>query len=199
MYLKNTLYIPTFKQNIFSVLVATKNGVHISFKRDNWQLIYPNGAVFNIKQRGRLYYLKNIISAKNATYDLPTRHKILGHCNESDIKKLLNLVKGMKIKPTSNYALNYDIYIQGKMPNDRNKTLDHKTTKILTLVHTDLAGPIQPWAKDINKYVLNFIDEFWPYVIFLKTQVWHFARYNEIPSWHRSLWPCRTFLTVTCT
>ena len=48
--------------------------------------IYPNGAVFNITQRGGLYYLKNIISTKNATYDLHTWHKILGHCNESDIK-----------------------------------------------------------------------------------------------------------------
>ena len=27
-------------------------------------------------------------------------HKILGHCNELDIKKLPKLVKGMKIKPT---------------------------------------------------------------------------------------------------
>ena len=54
----------------------------------------------------------------------------------------------MKIKPTPNYALNCDIYIQGKMSNDRNKTLDHKTTKILALVHSDLAGPIQPLAKN---------------------------------------------------
>ena len=84
MYLKNTLYIPTFKQNISSVQAATKNGVHISFELDNSQLAYPNRAVSNITQRGRLYYLKNIVSA---AYDLHTWHKIFGHCNESDIKK----------------------------------------------------------------------------------------------------------------
>ena len=50
----------------------------------------------------------------------------------------------MKIKPTPNYSLNCDICIQGKMSNDRNKTLDCKATKILALVHSDLAGPIQP-------------------------------------------------------
>ena len=49
--LKNALYIPTFKQNTFSVQVVTKNGVYISFERDNCQLIYSNGAVFNITQR----------------------------------------------------------------------------------------------------------------------------------------------------
>ena len=40
--LKNALYIPTFKQNIFSVQVAIQNGAHISFECDNCQLIYPN-------------------------------------------------------------------------------------------------------------------------------------------------------------
>ena len=58
---------------IFSVQVATKTGAHISFEQDNSQLIYPNGAVFNITQRGPLYYLKNIVSAKNDAYDLHSR------------------------------------------------------------------------------------------------------------------------------
>ena len=128
---------------------------HIRFEHDNCQLIYTDGAVFNITQRGHLYYLKNIISARNATYDLHTWHKILGHCNESDIKKLPNL-KGTKIKLTPNYALHYDTCIQEKMATDRNKTLDWKVTKTLALVHSDLAGPIQPLAKDGYKYVLNF-------------------------------------------
>ena len=41
------------------------------------------------------------------------------------------------------------------MSNDRNKTLDCKATKILALVHSDLAGPIEPLAKDIiNMYLI---------------------------------------------
>ena len=82
----------------FSVQAATKNGAYISFEHNNCLLIYPNGAVFNVTQRGCLYYLKNIVSARNATYDLHTWHKTLGHCNKSDIKTLSNLVKGLKIK-----------------------------------------------------------------------------------------------------
>ena len=65
----------------------------------------------------------------------------------------------MKIKPTPNYALNCDICIQGKISNDRIKTLDCKRTKFLILVHYDLAGPIQPFAEDGYKYVINFIDD----------------------------------------
>ena len=63
-------------------------------------------------------------------------------CNKLDIKRLSKLVKGMKIKLIPNYTLNCDICIQGKMSNDRNKTLNSKATKILTLVHSDLTGPI---------------------------------------------------------
>ena len=61
--LKNALCIATFKQKIFSVQATTRNGVYISIKQDNSQSIYPNGAVFNITQRGHLNYLKNIVSA----------------------------------------------------------------------------------------------------------------------------------------
>ena len=66
----------------------------------------------------------------------------------------------MKIKLTLNYALNCDICIQEKMTNDRNKTLECKATKILALVHSDLASPIQSSAKDGNEYVLTFIDDY---------------------------------------
>ena len=111
-------------------------------------------------QKRRLYYLKNIVSARNATYDLHTWHKILGHCNETDIKKLPDLVKGRKIKPTPDYVLICDTCIERKMSNDRNKTLDCKATKILALVLSNLANPIQLLAKDGYKYVLNFIDDY---------------------------------------
>ena len=46
------------------------------------------------------------------------------------------------------------------MSNDRNKTLDCKATKILALVHSDLADTIQPLAKNAYEYVINFIDDY---------------------------------------
>ena len=63
------------------------------------------------------------------------------------------------MKPTPNYALKCDICIQGKMSNDRNKTLDCKATKILTLIHSDLTSPIQPLAKNGYRYAFNFIND----------------------------------------
>ena len=44
------------------------------------------------------------------------------------------------------------------MSNDRNKTFDCKATKILALVPSGLAGPIQSFSKEGYKCVINFID-----------------------------------------
>ena len=138
--------------------------VYTSFELDHCQLIYPNRVVFNIRIYSnieRMFVLsEKYCFCQKCHLRLVTWHKILGHCNESDIKKLPNLVKRMKIKLTTNYPLNCDIFIQGKMSNDRNKTLDSKAKKILILVYSDLAGPLQPLAKDGHKYVLNFIDDY---------------------------------------
>ena len=129
--LKNALYIPTFKQNIFSVQAATKSGAHMNFGREKAELLLPDGTIFNIIKKERLYYLKNITSAKKVSYDLNTWHRILGHCNESDIKQLPQLVKGMTIQPNDS-TRNCEICIQGKMTENRSRTPDKKATKILS-------------------------------------------------------------------
>ena len=46
------------------------------------------------------------------------------------------------------------------MSYDKNKTLVCKATKILALVHSDLAGPIQPLARDGYKCIINSIDDY---------------------------------------
>ena len=84
-----------------------------------------------MKKRRRLSYLKNTIPAKNASYYLYTCHKILGHCNEYDIKKLPISVNGMKIQPTQHYIRNCDICIQIKITENESKTLHEKITEIL--------------------------------------------------------------------
>ena len=59
------------------------------------------------------------------------------------------------------------------MYNDRNKTLDWKARKILKLVHSDLAGPIQPLRKEGYRYVINFIDDYSGFITF------HFLKHKS--------------------
>ena len=85
-------------------------------------------------------------------------HKILGHVNKNDIIKLEELVSDMKI--TSKDKFNCDTCVLSKQVINRNREPDERATMPLEFVHSDLAGPIEPMAKENFRYVINFVDDF---------------------------------------
>ena len=72
--LKNVLYVPSFKQNIFSVQAATETGASVEFNKSSAKLINVDGTEFGIEKHGSLYFLKNVGSPKNASYSLKEWH-----------------------------------------------------------------------------------------------------------------------------
>ena len=52
--LNDALYVPSFKQDIFSVQCATNKGSTVEFKSNSAELKCKNGVVFEIKKRGQL-------------------------------------------------------------------------------------------------------------------------------------------------
>ena len=58
LILNNALYVPSYKQDIFSVNAAVEEGGSISLDQRNKRFKSSDGAAFNIEQVGRLYYLK---------------------------------------------------------------------------------------------------------------------------------------------
>ena len=89
-------------------------------------------------------------------------HSVLGHCNIRDVLKLEEHVEGMKIDLNGNKDTNFECEtcVLGKMCDIRNRNPDRKATAPLELVHLDLAGPVQPAAKDGYKYALICVDDF---------------------------------------
>ena len=57
-------------------------------------------------------------------------------------------------------ATNEIICTLAKQSNQRNHEADTCATKPFELVHTDLAGPIDPIAKDGFRYVIIFTDDY---------------------------------------
>ncbi|PIK57781.1 hypothetical protein BSL78_05307 [Apostichopus japonicus] len=156
--LENALYVPSFKQNIFSVQAATEKGASVQFKPNAAELVSPEGTKFNIERNGRLYYLNNTISNKIASHTLKEWHEILGHCNVKDVLKLKDVVEGMNI--TGKHELDCGICIEGKMTQYRNREPDKRACSILELVHCDLAGLIEPIARDDFRYAMSFVDDY---------------------------------------
>ena len=97
LILNNALYVPSYKQDIFSVNAAVEEGGSISLDQRNKRFKSSDGAAFNIEQVRRLYYLNSISTSKNSATKLLEWHRILGHCNFADIKKLQSVADGMKI------------------------------------------------------------------------------------------------------
>ena len=156
--LKKALYIPSYKQDIFSVQAAIGNGASVNFSPNYAKLKAPDGTVFDIEKRGRLYYLNNTISSKSSTHSLEEWHKILGHCNKNDVLKLENVVKGMKISKKG--AFDCEVCVRGKMVQHRNRDPDERAASPLELVHCDLAGPVDPVAKEGFRYAMSFVDDY---------------------------------------
>jgi len=164
--LRNALFIPSYPQDIFSVQAATERGASVTFQPDSAELTYKDGTKFIIEKHGRLYYLNtydNITDSDsvNCVRSLNEWHQILGHCNYDDIKKLERVVDGMKVShKSSSEPSDCDVCILGKLTQNRNRKPDARATAPLELVHTDLAGPVDPASKEGFKYCLAFTDDF---------------------------------------
>ena len=177
--LKNALYIPTYPQNIFSVQAATERDASVSFNPDSAELVNRDGIKFSIEKHGRLYYLSTFnendsdFDSVNYACDQKGWHEILGHCNHKDILKLKDIVEGMEISDSSSRKpQDCNVCIEGKMTQRRNRNPDACATAPLELVHTDLAGPIDPISREGFRYSIAFTDDYSGavFVYFLKSK-----------------------------
>ena len=154
--LNNALCIPTYKEDIFSVRAAIHEGATVKFTPDYAYLEAPNGTRFNINEYGKLYFLNKVNSV--LSYPIDYWHRIMGHCNVADIIKAENVVNGMRI--TDKKKFDCSTCIKSKMTQNFNREPDDRATKPLELVHSDLAGPIDPIARDGYRYAISFVDDY---------------------------------------
>ena len=156
--LKDALYVPSFKQDIFSVQCATQKGSVVTFKENISELKCADGNVFEIKKHGQLYFLNGATNVDKAKHSLKEWHEILGHCNTNDILKLESVVEGMKI---TNHEMNdCTVCIQGKMTDTRSRIPDSRANAPFEFVHCDLAGPVTPIAREGFRYAICFTDDY---------------------------------------
>lgn len=162
--LKQALYIPSYPQDIFSVRAATSSGATVIFKEGEDVLLYKDGTRFLIHEHNRLFYLPTVPVNNDfddqcmSCHDIQTWHEILGHCNFNDVQKLESVVDGMSIKGKAK-SMQCEVCVQGKFTQNRNRKPDAKAKSALQLVHTDLAGPIDPESREGYRYALSFTDD----------------------------------------
>ncbi len=159
--LDKCLYIPSYPQNIFSVQAATAKGAIVYFRNDSSELILHD-KTFEIKKKGRLYYLTNDVTYVNVVKDLMEWHGVLGHCNLGDVMKLENFADGMVIKGKE--RSDCETCIASKISNQRSRTPATRATKPFQMVSSDVCGPVQPVSLHGFNYCISFIDNYTGYI-----------------------------------
>ena len=114
----NALHVPSYQQNILSVSAEVDNGSKVNLGPQVSTYTTEEGSKFEIKRKGRLYYLNSISSSANNARTIQEWHRILGHCNYGDGRKLEKVVKGMKI--TDHRETDCEVCTEGKMCEFRN-------------------------------------------------------------------------------
>ena len=72
--------------------------------------------------------------------------------------KLEKVVEDMKITSKKDFSCN--TCTLSKQVAHRSREPDERATKPLQFVHSDIAEPIEPIAKEGMRYVINFVDDF---------------------------------------
>ena len=109
------------------------------------------------KKGACIIYRNSISSSKNNASSLAQWHRIMGHCNLPDLRKLESVADGMQISDQTDFECR--TCMQGKMCQMRSCKPDEHATATLEFVHCDLAGPISPVARDGFRYALCFVDD----------------------------------------
>jgi hypothetical protein len=171
--LRDTLYIPSFPQDIFSVNKAVEAGAEVTFGKNSKMVCGDTS--FQIHHQRGLFYLDTVNTVKvnpatenDKTLDnskpkhsgpqksecLEVWHRIMGHCNKDDVLKQEKVVNGMKITSKNNF--NCESCILGKQVNHFNRKPDERAESPMEFVHTDLCGPISPVAREGFRYAIAY-------------------------------------------
>ena len=194
--LRTVLYVPKLAKNLLSVRSMTKHGAEVRFVGDKC-IASKNGqsVIIGFSENGSLYKLlspvmpwieKAYISSLSSSPSLLLWHQRYGHLNMKDVvQNSKNNVVGMEINGDDDEvhrASECEACALGKMHKlPFPKQSQHRSTKLLEIIHSDLCGPMQVESVGGSRYVLTFTDDCSRYsvVYFLKKKSEVLSKFQE--------------------
>lgn len=176
---KNVLYVPEARCNLFSVRKVESAGMTIVFENAKVKVFRNSQIVAVGNRRSLLYELEfyPISSEANALYTCgevrksdELWHRRYGHLSQKNLLNLVqkNMVNGFqkpqKVPATGkecDTVILCESCIEGKQARKPFK-VDHvgkRSSRVLELIHTDVCGPITPVSRTGKKYFVSFIDD----------------------------------------
>ena len=146
--LKDALFVPDNSNNLISVSKLREAGVDVSFG-EKLELVY-NKVSFPFEVENGLFVWKNFPCSNENCFNVDSLqmwHAKMGHKNFSDLKRLPELVEGIKITNSNIECCEVcELNKSKKQPVPKDCMTRAKET--LDIVHTDVLGKISPEAVD---------------------------------------------------
>lgn len=163
IHLEDVLFVPDLNCNLISVSKLTKKGCKVIFEEQQCH-VYLNGQrLLSVKSVNDVYKAipqhQAYKSAYNETKCVHEWHRVLGHRNLADVRRMAQLADNVCISDCEHSDV-CEFCLQSKSTRDPfPKKATKKTKDMLDLVHTDLCGPFQVATPRGNRYMLTIIDD----------------------------------------
>jgi transposase InsO family protein len=190
--LSNVLHVPAVKTRFMSTCALVQKGASVTFDKKAFKIILKGHCVAAGYLENNLYWLDAEGSSLNAhtgdtVTSLHTWHQRMGHMSHAALKAHgPTAVKGMDLGssagdiPTICHGCEL-----GKSTRKPFPASSKTTNKILEVVHSDLAGPMQMPSIQGSSYIATFVDDHSRHTVvyFLKSKNQFAAALQKFLSW----------------
>lgn len=183
--LKDVLFVPDLDSNLLAVSKITVAGYQVEFD-DNGKchIRNKNGSVITANLKNGLYAIDmrhekvNLVKSCKQVNCIHVWHRRLGHRNPEGIKQIVSKGLATGIEIENCHSIKQCITcIEGKLTRKTfPKVSEHRSSKLMEIVHSDLCGPMRTSTVSGMKYFLTFTDDFSRY-----TKVYLVHSKDEVP------------------
>lgn len=190
--LSNVLHVPAVKTQFMSTSALTQKGALVTFDEKAFKVVHKERCIAMGYLENKLYWLDATGSSLNAhtgntAISLHIWHQHMGHMSYAALKAHgPSAVKGMDFgSSTMDAPLICHGCELGKSTHKPFPGSTKTTSKILEIVHSDLAGPMQTNSIQGSSYIATFVDDHSRHAVvyFLKTKNQFVAALQKFLSW----------------
>jgi len=166
------LHVPQLGTNLLAVLYLTRRcGYQITIDHTTMHFVHQNQVLFTATiGRNNAAFLNGttltasehaqLVSTLPLDYSL--WHRRLAHHNLADVKRMIqkDLVTGVQLRSTSAPDPICEPCLAGKMHANPFPSSEHRASKPLELIHSDVHGPVVVRTRSGFRYWVTFIDDY---------------------------------------
>jgi transposase InsO family protein len=187
---RNILCIPNLTTNLLSVSQLVANGNTVSFKKNICHIHNQQKVLIGVAELENGVYKLNTVKSEKVlaatvvqATDAKTWHRRLGHINSNDLERMKGgAVEGVFYNEKADIQKsNCQVCCEGKQTRLPFPSANHRSKKLLEVVHSDLCGPMETKSIGQAKYFLLFVDDAsrMSFVYFLKEKNQALQRFKE--------------------